>query len=380
MSLSYKLERISSQSLCKMDFSRYYFDKDFSGSFSGVNTFYNALKKIDSTVKRSDVLEYLKSNKVYSLHKPIKKPKQYRRVYTKGIKYLFQMDLIEVGKMANENDNHKFLVTIIDCFSKYAWVFPTKNKSGKEVYNKIKALLLVERPLKLQTDRGFEFYNKTFKAMTTALNINHYSTGSHLKASIVERFNRTLKTRLERVFTFQGNQRYIDILPKVVEAYNNSVHRSIGMAPVEVTAANSKQVLLKLYPKHDKKDGKLYSKNLDKQYKPRYKVGDAVRITKEKGTFEKGFTQNWSKEIFRINRVLATDPITYKITDYISDILEGNFYEAELQAVKSQTPAVERVIQSRKRGGITQYLVKYQNYPEEANNWLTREQIIENAN
>ena len=204
-----------------MDFKRYYTDPNFSGSFTGINTFYRELKKLDPNVSKGDVKKFLKSSNPYTLHKPIKRPKQFRKVYTKGIKYLYQMDLIVLPDMTQDNDGYTYLVVIIDTFSKFGWVFPSKTKSGKEVLDKIKALLLVERPDKIQTDRGLEFYNSKFKALLSALGIKHYSTNSPLKASIAERFNRTLMTRLERVFTFQGNRRYVEILPQVVKAYNN---------------------------------------------------------------------------------------------------------------------------------------------------------------
>ena len=360
-----------------MDFKTLYSDPDFPGSFSGASTFYKALKNVDPTVKKKDVDEYLRSNNAYTLHKTVRRPKQFRRVFTKGVKYLYQIDLIDVPKLAYENDGKRYLVCVIDTFSKYAWVFPTTTKQGKEVYDKLKALLLVERPEKCQTDRGGEFYNKTFKALMTALNIKHYSTGSQLKATIVERFNRTLKTRLERAFTAQGNHRFIEILPKIVKAYNNSYHRSIGMRPAEVTQDNSKQVMDKLYPNHERRMGKLYDKSTSGT---KFKINDTVRITREKGKFEKGFEQNWGLEIYRVIKVHPTTPVTYEISDYINEPIEGTFYDSELQSVKTQGPLVEKVVNTRKRGKEKQYLVKYFGYPEETNSWLTRDEIIDNAN
>ena len=128
-----------------------------------------------------------------------------------------------------------------------------------------------------------------------ALGIKHYSTGSHLKASIVERFNRTLKTRLERVYTFQGNRRFVEILPQVVKAYNNSYHRSIGMVPADVTSADTEYIFSKLYPNHvkiaddgDERKYKLYHKKVRRAPKPAFKIGDTVRIAGEKLVFQKG--------------------------------------------------------------------------------------------
>lgn len=361
-----------------MDFEKYYTDPSFSGSFSGVDTFYRALKKIDSKVKRSEVQEYLKSASTYTLHKPVKRPKSFRRVYIKGLKYLFQIDLIDVPKYSNENDGLRYLITLINCFSKYAWVFPTKSKQGKVVCDAVRDVLKSQMPLKIQSDHGNEFYNSHFKSLMTELNITHYSTESYLKASIIERFNRTLKTRLERVFTFQGNHRFVEVLPRIVEAYNSSYHRSIGMAPCNVTLENSEEVMRKLYPKHTIIDGK---RSLQKPTaKSKFKAGDVVRITQQKHIFQKGFEHNWSFEIFKVLKVLDTTPITYELLDYINRDIKGSFYESELQSVTSESLPVEKVVKTRKRRGKTEYLIKFQGYPEEANIWLTQEDLLTHAN
>ena len=365
-----------------MDFKRYYTDPNFSGSFTGINTFYRELKKLDPNVSKGDVKKFLKSSNPYTLHKPIKRPKQFRKVYTKGIKYLYQMDLIVLPDMTQDNDGYTYLVVIIDTFSKFAWVFPSKTKSGKEVLDKIKALLLVERPDKIQTDRGLEFYNSKFKALLSALGIKHYSTNSPLKASIAERFNRTLMTRLERVFTFQGNRRYVEILPQVVKAYNNTIHRSIGLAPANVTLADTEKIFKKLYPNHikvadeqDERKFKLHENKLH-QTKPSFKVGDTVRIEGDKGKFQKGYEQNWKLEVFKIKEVHHTAPITYMLEDYKGEAIDGSYYKSELQLVNPQSTSIVRVVKERNRKGKEELLVQFAGYPEQANTWLTKKEYF----
>ena len=121
-----------------MNFRKYYTDPSFAGSFSGARKFYTALKSVNASVKRKDVNKFLESNDVYTLHKPVQKPKTYRRVFTKGINYMFQIDLVDITKYSSENDGYKFLITMIDSFSKYAWAIPIKTKHGKNVYNGVK--------------------------------------------------------------------------------------------------------------------------------------------------------------------------------------------------------------------------------------------------
>ena len=348
----------------EMDLRKYYTDPTFAGSFGGVDKFYKALKSVNSSVKRKDVLEFLKSSDVYTLHKPIRKPSQYRRIYTKGVDYMFQIDLVDMTKYANENDGYKFLITMINSFTKFAWVIPIKSKHGSNVFDGVKKILLVHRPQKIQMDRGTEFYNKKFLNMLRAFGIKWYSTNSEIKAAMVERFNRTLRTRMERVFTLQGNHRYIDVLPKLVKSYNNSVHRSIGMKPANVTAIDSAKILKKLYPKLS-------------TTKAKFKVGDSVRITRKKHIFQKGFEQTWSYEVFKIVKILKTKPITYELEDYIREPILGSFYSSELQSVKPVSYPIEKVIKKRRRGTSIEYFIKWLGYPDEANSWINQKDLFD---
>ena len=109
-----------------MDFKKLYTDSRFPGSFSGKNRFIKAIRSRDRSIKRRDIEKALQSIDSYSLHKPLKKPKLYRRIYTKGVNYQFQIDLIDMSKFENENDGYRWFITIIDTFSKKAWAFKTK--------------------------------------------------------------------------------------------------------------------------------------------------------------------------------------------------------------------------------------------------------------
>ena len=368
----------------KMDFKKYYTDPSFPGSFSGVQTFYKALKEENPSVKKEDVENFLKTSDVYTLHKPVNKPKQYRRVYTKGINYMYQIDLVDMSKYSRENKGFKFLITMIDSFSKYAWVIPIKSKEGVNVYKGLKAILLVKRPQKIQMDRGSEFYNKRFLNMLTVFGIKWYSTNSEIKAGIVERFNRTLKTRMERVFTSQGNHRYIDKIQDLVKSYNNTVHRSIGMKPAKVTASDTKKILLKLYPKKKKTVAPLFKvgdskKKKKKTLAPEFKVGDTVRITRKKHIFQKGYEQGWSYEVFTVAKILKTEPITYELEDYKKEVIVGSFYSSELQKVTPVTYPIEKIVRRRKRNDKVELLVKWLGYPKEANSWISQEDLFRNA-
>jgi len=164
---------------------------------------------------------------VEELHKPARR--NYRRipVVTKGIHDLWQADLVEMNSgnlkgLAKLNRGYSYLLTIIDTFSKYAWAVPVKNKTGKEVTRAFNSILEAtqQAPKYLQTDRGSEFYNKEFIKLMKQKGITHYSSYSDKKASIVERFNKTLRNLMWKQFTLQGNYKWYNILQALMKKYN----------------------------------------------------------------------------------------------------------------------------------------------------------------
>jgi len=160
-----------------------------------------------------------------------------------GIDEQWAADLIEVINISKYNQGYRYLLTVVDVFSKYAWVQPLKSKTGKTVTEAMSKILKGGRaPVNLQTDDGKEFYNKTFQALMKQKGIHHFSTRGDTKASVVEQFNRTLKERLYRYFTVKNTLTFVPVLQDLVRGYNRSYHRSIKRAPDQVTLANSEDV------------------------------------------------------------------------------------------------------------------------------------------
>jgi hypothetical protein len=158
----------------------------------------------------------------------------------------------------------------------------------------------------------------------------HLDTKSVHKASVVERFNRTLKEKLWRCFTETGSAKYIKILPEMVSSYNLSHHRSINMAPIKVTEKNVHLVKERLFGPD--------TYNIDNDYVVHFefKVGSYVRQAIKKKIFAKGYQQNWSKEIFIVYFLNPTQPPTYKIKSLDNHENDWNFYKEELQHVPEQ--------------------------------------------
>ncbi|KAE9521979.1 hypothetical protein AGLY_017612 [Aphis glycines] len=225
------------------------------------------------------------------------------------------------------------------CFTKFAWAIALNSKTAKEL------------------DNGKEFYNSTFNALMEKHNIHKYSTYSTMKACIVERFNRTLKEKLFREFTARGSHEWVSILPKLINEYNNSKHRTIGMTQVQADA-DPTTVKIK---KRKIINGKI-----------KFNVCDNVRVSTYKGVFAKGYLPSWSTEIFKIVKINETLPTTYQLQDYTGKPIAGCFYSEEILKTNYQNDyLVEKII--RRKG--KQIYVKWLGFDSTHNSWINTHDI-----
>ena len=343
-----------------------YYDESNPASFGGVKSLWHASKKINPAVRKQDVEEWLSGQDAYTLHKEAKQKYIRRKTVVGGRGQQLQADLVDIHQHAKSNSDFTFLLTVIDCFSREAWVYPIKNKTGECVSEALEKVLRDRKFFSFQTDKGKEFYNTSVQMMLKRYGVKHFSSENEtIKASLVERFNKTLRARLHRSMTARGNERILGVLPKIVDAYNNSYNDSIGMSPAEVFRANQEDI-------HQRLEFDLKSAMVKLPDAVPLKAGDVVRITKARGAFERGFTPNWTREIFRVVGIDNYQrPTAYRIKDLSGEEVQGIFYRKELQKVKEpDTYAVERVLSTRKRGRNTQYLVKWLGYPESFNSWV----------
>lgn len=182
-----------------------------------------------------------------------------------------------------------------------------------------------------------------------------------MKASIVERFNRTLKSLMFREFSYNGTYHWINMYKQLVKRYNETKHRTIKMAPMDVNSKNEDYLLKTVYNRL----------KIFKQHK--FHVGDYVRISKYKHLFEKGYTPNFSTEVFRIKSIQITNPVTYILEDYQGNPIKGGFYEEEIQATKfPNTYLVEKILKTK---GDKVY-VKWLGFSSQHNSWINKNEIL----
>lgn len=339
------------------ELKKLYRNPKLPGSFGGVNALQRSLK---GKIKTKDIKSWLQTKESYTLHKPLRHKFSKNKVIVRCLNEQFQADLVDMQSLASFNDGFKYLLTCIDILSKYAWAVPLKDKKSKTVISAFEIIFSERIPVYLQTDAGKEFTNNLFQNFLKSKSIYFFTTHNTTKASVVERFNRTLKTKMYKYFTEMNTKRYIDTIAKLMESYNRTWHRSIKMEPVAVTVDNQNQVRETLYG-HDTKN----------TAEPQFKLGDTVRVSKSKLRFEKGYEQNWTREIFTISRIINRDPIVYKLKDLADEEIEGTFYNEELQKITdSGYYPVEKVLKTRTRNGKIEYFAKFQGYPEKFNSWV----------
>ena len=216
------------------------------------------------------------------------------------------------------NKGFRFLLCVIDIYSKYAWVVPLKDKKGVSIVNAFQSILNKSnrKPNKIWVDKGSEFYTRSIKSWLEKNDIEMYSTHNEGKSVVAERFIRTIKNKIYKHMTSISKNLYIDKLDDIVNEYNNTKHRTTKMKPIDV------------------KDNTYidFGKEVNDS-DPKFKVGDPVRKSKHKNNFAKGYTPNWSEEIFVIKKIKNTVPWAYVIDDLNDEELTRTFYEIELQKI-----------------------------------------------
>ena len=340
-----------------------YYNPANNKSFGGVD-------RLKGHRKQHTVKNWLKFQDAYTLHKPVRKTFPRRRVLVGGIDSQWQIDLVDLSSISHLNKKYKFILTCIDVLSKYAWAIALKDKSADSVVNAMKRIFESSGriPKKIQVDKGKEFINRRYLALMKTYKISLFLTeNDDIKSSIVERFNRTLKSRMWRYFTYTKKKRYIDKLDDFLESYNNSRHRTIKMAPADVTKSDEVYLLQNMYDMKPSKKSILF------------KIGDTVRIVMTRMPFKKGYTGHWSEEIFIVTEKVKSIPVTYKLKDLMDENIKGTFYPQELQIVgvtKDKAYVIEEVLKTRRKNNKIEYFVKWKGYGSKFNSWVLKEDVM----
>ena len=319
-------------------------------------------------VSKKKVRQWSRGQATYTLHRQARKRYPTRAYVVSNVEDQWQADLADMQLLARHNRGYRYILTVIDIMSRYAWARPLKSKQGAEVAAAFQSIFREKRiPKRIQTDQGKEFENRQVRELFHKHKIELFSVKSAYKCAIVERFNRTLKTRIWRYFTAHNTHKWIDVLSDIVHSYNHRKHRTIGKRPVDVTKENAMETWHHLHGK--RQVGKM-PKDIH--------VGDRVRISKVKSVFEKGYLPNWTEEEFFIHSINTKyKPIMFKLQDSAGDVIDGSFYRHEIQPISRHDDVyvVERIVRRQRRRGEMWYFVKWSGYPSSMNSWVRQRDI-----
>ena len=318
-----------------------------------------------------EVLNWLQEQDAYNLHRRLRKKFERRSYNVSNMNDLWEIDLMDLRSLKHENDGHTFVLVVIDVLSKYAFAEPMKNKSAETVTEAFRGILNRSEgriPITLQSDKGKEFINKKFQAYLKEQNIVfRLVRDPDVKAACVERFIRTLKSRLWRYFTHKRLRRYVDVLQKFVDSYNKSIHFSIGMQPSCVNLYNVDVVRKNLQARFG-----------HKTRKPKYTTGTFVRISRAPNVFRKGYEGGWSNEVFKIVRISTSGPPpVYFLEDLKNEPIDGFYYEEESNPVeKPELFEIEKIIKTKyEKKGIKKCFVRWKGFSSDFDSWVDAKTI-----
>lgn len=291
--------------------------------------------KKKTKIKQNDVNAFLEEQDPYTLHRKVIRNFKRNHYYANNIDHIWECDLCDMSMFAKDNDSYKYLLTVIDVLSKFAWVEPVLTKSAISITKAFHNILKrsgERKPQLLRSDRGKEFKNAIFRSFLDGKKIKQQfpQTTSLFKCAVVESFNKTLKNKMFRYFTTRGvnYRRYIDVLQSLVHSYNSTTHSTIAMRPIDVRPADVPKIYSHTHRKH-RNDRRVLKVTL-----PKFRVDDYVRVIKKKSAFDGGYQEKWGREVFIVTKIINKAPYRlYTLRDLKNHDIDGKFYAQELQKV-----------------------------------------------
>jgi hypothetical protein len=285
------------------------------------------------------VREYLQSEDIYTQTKPAGRNFARRKIIARYAGEIVQIDLMDISKLSRANRGYKWILVGTDTLSKRLYLIPLKSKKSGDVCEALKIIVKGEPRLRLlMADQGSEFWNRAVtREILEPNNIKLYHTHSGIKASQSERMIRFVRERLERWALYTGNNNWIDVIGSIEKTYNNTKQSRTHIAPNAITRFNEMSIVEKLYPPVA-------------LTKPKYMIGQLVRILRSISVFAKKTKAQFTKEIFEIHKIDPGSPNTYHIKDLENKPILGMLYAEELSPVRLKSLAVQvRVVSYRNR-------------------------------
>lgn len=356
------------------DLSEIYFNPTNPGSYGGFQKLMRAAEGMGYT--KEQVKKWMKKQDVYTLFKKVVRKFPTPRVVVPSKNYQWDMDTVNMSSYIEENKKHAYILVIIDIFTRYLMTVPLFTLTGKEVSEVLRKIFSKTKPIHCRTDRGTEFCNNLVKKVFQDFNVDHMRTSNHTKANFSERCIKTIKTVITRHMYHYQDHNWIDILPQITESYNKTFHSSIKMSPLQALEADSVTLWNNQY-EHLRKFKRSRPNKLQSDF--RFQLNDSIRISKMQKQFERAYHQKWTDEIFLIaGRERQQGIPMYRIKAWNNELIDGKFYENELQKIdidESTVYKIEKIIKKKKVGKKDGYVVKWLGWGQEYNSWVSANEI-----
>ena len=380
-----------------------FYDPSHPAGFSSVNKLWRAAKQAGYHEASYDkVKKWLLSQETYATSVQSRRTVHRTPVRVAGFNAQFDIDLADLNQYGSENDGWKYVLAVLDIFSRFLITRKLKSKSPVEVAKALDDIFThVRRPLYLvRTDAGMELQGRAVKAVYAKFNLTHIVTRNEAKANYVERVLKTWKGKLFKYFISKQTHRWVDVCDEITEAYNNSVHSSLGDKPVNITARNEGQSRIQQYKIKHSLDDYGHSKKVvaspkksppssssvkkttkpSVKPKPKYAKGQLVRVSRLRHAFSREYSQKWSHELFKVHNIIPRDDSIYAYTleDLLGEVLKGTFYREEITAALEPEGGVymiDRILTKRGRGKNLQYRVSWLGWPAKFSSWISASEV-----
>ena len=362
--------------------SREYHDISKSGSYQSPGKFYLSFEACHpkSKVTLNNVREWMKQEDTYTLNKEYRGKFAKPNIVVAGLNDTWEADLADLSKYSKSNNGYKYLLGVIDVFSRKLYLRPIINKYAQTVIDAFAEILTEagSKCNKLRSDMGNEFTNDLFQNFLRSKGIGHYFSHGTAQCAYIERVWKTIKKRIVKFMFETKSKRYIDNIEGIVSSYSNTVHSITGLPPNEITLQNESDVIYTEYLARCKREGGV--KSTPKKVRYRFKVNDIVRIAKRKEKIGGEYKEKWSREKYKVYKRSKTYGVPlYNIMDADGDIIAGSFYERELQEVSEDEEdklyEIDRVLKVRVNKGVKEGLVSWRGYDKKFNTWIPMTQI-----
>lgn len=350
-----------------------------AGALRGPQALYQRAKELGhSQITLKNCQDFLKGQATYTRFRPALKTYPRNTIVANSCGEILQVDIMDMQRVKEENDGYLYALVSYDTFSKYLSAVPMRNRKPESVlealgnmlealpfpiqaiyWDKVCICLLFYYVYQTLLQEG-AFVSRKMQAWLKEKSIHNYTTTSSVKAPSVERAIRTIRTALAKYWQLSHTFRWIDYLPVFVSRYNNRVHSTTKLRPLDLAVDPMLVVSTNRNPS-------LFPK---KALPP---VGSLVRLNVNRGVFEKESRGTWTTEVFRVVKHKVTTPIPMVyIEDLMGEPIKGGFYPEEVQQVEwDGTREIDQVLKRRKRKGNVQLLVSYKGWPLKFNEWVS---------